>query len=135
MLRILIADDHAIVRRGLRDILREAPEQAMIGEASDGRQAIEMALHHEWDVVVLDITMPGANGFEVLQAVRQAKPALPVVMLSMHADLAFVRRALRLGAAGYVSKETVPDELLTALRYAVAGEQYVSRALGRALDD
>jgi DNA-binding NarL/FixJ family response regulator len=137
LLKILIADDHAIVRAGLREILRDAPEQATVAEASDGRQALDMALNNDWDVVVLDITMPGVSGLEVLRAIKRKKPKLPVVMLSMHAAPAYVGRALQEGAAGYVSKETAPDEILTALRTVLAGKVYVSPGLneGRAGSD
>jgi two-component system invasion response regulator UvrY len=128
-LRVLIADDHAIVRAGLRQILAEADGTATVYEARDGLEAEAMALSAEWDVVVLDITMPGASGLQVLRTVSRAKPALPVLVLSMHANPAYVRGALRAGAAGYVTKDTAPEELLTALRAILAGEQYVSPSI------
>jgi two-component system invasion response regulator UvrY len=128
-LRILIADDHTLVRKGLIEVLREGHAGAEVGEAANGHQAIEMAVKDEWDIVLLDIAMPGANGLEVLRAIKRARPALPVLMLSMHAGEAYVTSALKDGAAGYVSKESAPNELLAAIRAARAGAVYVSRNL------
>jgi DNA-binding NarL/FixJ family response regulator len=129
MLRILIADDHAIVRKGLREILREAPEYFEIGEAADGDEALAMALAGPWDAIVLDITMPRRSGLEVLRELQRERPALPVVMLTMHAGKQYIRGALAAGAMGFVTKEAATDELLTALRAALAGEIYVSDSL------
>jgi len=129
MLRVLIADDHAIVRKGLRDILREASEEALVGEASNGLEALELARAEPWDVVVLDITMPGASGLAVLKQLKHERPALPVLMLSMHSGDLYVSGSLKAGASGYLSKESAPEELLTAIRAVLAGHTYISQSL------
>ena len=129
MLRVLIADDHAIVRKGLRDILREAAEEALVGEASNGLEALELARGEPWDVVVLDITMPGASGLAVLKQLKRDRPHMPVLMLSMHSGELYVNGSLKAGASGYLSKESAPEELLTAIRSVLAGETYISQSL------
>ena len=129
MLRVLIADDHAIVRKGLRDILREAAEEALVGEASNGLEALELARAQPWDVVVLDITMPGASGLAVLKQLKHDRPKLPVLMLSMHSGDLYVNGSLKAGASGYLNKESAPEELLTAIRAVLAGETYISQSL------
>jgi DNA-binding NarL/FixJ family response regulator len=129
MLRVLIADDHAIVRKGLRDILREASEEALVGEASNGLEALERARNEEWDVVVLDITMPGANGLAVLKQIKRERPRLPVLMLSMHSGDLYVNGSLLAGASGYLNKESAPEELLTAIHSVMGGQTYVSQSL------
>jgi two-component system invasion response regulator UvrY len=133
VVRVLIADDHAIVRRGLRNILNEAALPAIIGEARDGHEALEMALAENWDVVVLDITMPGQSGLEVLRKLKQERPDQCVLMLSMHASPVYVRGAMRDGAAGYLTKETAPDELITAIIAVLAGKTYLGDNLGAML--
>lgn len=134
MLRVLIADDHAIVRKGLKEILRSASETTTVGEASDGPQALAQANSAEWDVVVLDITMPGLNGLEVLKQLKRDHPQLPVLMLSMHSGHHYVRGSLKAGASGYLNKESAPEELVAAIRTALAGGIYVSRSLTDGLD-
>ena len=129
MLKILIADDHAIVRRGLKDILREAAEPATVGEAGTGLEALEKAQSEAWDVVVLDITMPDMSGLEVLKRLKKAQPDLQVLMLSMHSSEQYVHRSLKAGASGYLSKESVPEELIIALHAILAGKRYLSRSL------
>ncbi len=134
MLRVLIADDHAIVRKGLREILREASETTTVGEASNGAEALAQVRAGQWDVVVLDITMPGQNGLEVLRQLKQSHPQLPVLMLSMHSGHHYVSGALKAGASGYLNKETAPDELVTAIHTVIGGGVYVSKKLGAAPD-
>ena len=134
MLRVLIADDHAIVRKGLKEILREASEQTIVGEASDGAEALARVAAEPWDVVVLDITMPGQNGLEVLKQLKRTHPNLPVLMLSMHSGYHYVMGSLKLGASGYLNKETAPEELVAAIRKAIDGGVYVSRSLSEALE-
>ena len=131
-LRVLIADDHAIVRKGLMTMLREADTPAEVGEAANGSEAIFMALNGDWDVLLLDITMPGANGIEVLKRVKRTRPELPVIMLTMHTSELYVNGALRAGASGYLSKEAATEELMAALNAVLRGETYVSRALYKA---
>jgi len=134
MLKVLIADDHAIVRKGLKEILRAASETTMVGEANDGEQALAQANAQPWDVVVLDITMPGINGLEVLKLLKRDHPQLPVVMLSMHSGYHYVMGSLKAGASGYLNKETAPEELVTAIHTALAGGIYVSRSLAESLN-
>ena len=128
MLKVLIADDHAIVRKGLRDILREASETATVGEASNGQEALDKARNEVWDVVVLDITMPGLNGLTLLKTLKREQPALPVLMLSMHSGEQYVMGSLKAGASGYLSKESAPEELLLAIRALLAGATSAARS-------
>jgi DNA-binding NarL/FixJ family response regulator len=134
MLKVLIADDHAIVRKGLKEILREASEQTAVGEASNGDEALAQVEAQAWDVVVLDITMPGQNGLEVLKQLKRTHPHLPVLMLSMHSGYHYVMGSLKAGASGYLNKETAPEELVTAIHKAIDGGVYVSRSLSAALE-
>jgi DNA-binding NarL/FixJ family response regulator len=129
MLKVLIADDHAIVRKGLREILRDVPGEAQVGEASNGDEALDKVRADKWDVLVLDITMPGKSGMEVLREVRREQPHLPVLMLSMHAGPQYVNGCLKAGAAGYLSKETAPEELVAAIQTVLQGGTYLSQGL------
>ena len=133
MTRILIADDHELLRRGLKGILAEVYKDLQVGEAADGRQALEMAQKQKWDIVLLDINMPGRGGIEVLQDMKQLYPAIPVVVLSAFPEKDYAVRAFKLGAAGYVSKQSASGELLAAVKKALAGGRYVTPLLGEAL--
>jgi len=126
MMRILIADDHAVVRKGLRQILEEASDIVVGGEASNGREVLEKIRAGGWDALVLDITMPGQTGLEVLKEVKQEAPRLPVLMLSMHAQEQYAARVLKAGASGYLPKESAPEELIKAIRKVCSGGKYVS---------
>jgi two-component system, NarL family, invasion response regulator UvrY len=131
-MRILVCDDHPIVRKGLRDILeQEGP--ATIGEAASAAEALDLARKKPWDAVVLDITMPGRSGLELLKQLREERPNLPVLVLSVHPAEQYAVRVLRAGAAGYLTKESAPDELLTAVRRIVRGGRYISPSVGEAL--
>lgn len=125
-MRILIADDHAVVRKGLRQILEEAADIEVGGEASNGREVMEKIRAGGWDALVLDITMPGQTGLEVLKEVRQEAPRLPVLVLSMHAQEQYAARVLKAGASGYLPKESAPEELIKAIRKVCSGGKYVS---------
>ena len=125
-MRILIADDHAVVRKGLRQILEEASDIVIGGEASNGREVLEKIRAGGWDALVLDITMPGQTGLEVLKEVKQEAPRLPVLMLSMHAQEQYATRVLKAGASGYLPKESAPEELVKAVRKVCSGGKYVS---------
>jgi DNA-binding NarL/FixJ family response regulator len=125
----LIADDHALVRKGLRDVLREGAEPAVVGEAANGLEALELARAESWDLAILDITMPGLNGVAVLRTLKEEQPQLPVVMLSMHSGEHYVRKSFQSGASAYLSKESAPDELIVAIRTVLAGGRYISREL------
>lgn len=133
MIRALIADDHAVVRRGVRQILQETSDMEVAGEAADGPEALERARLGGYDVVVLDITMPGRSGLEVLKDLRLEQPKLPVLVLSMHSEEQFAVRLLKTGAAGFLSKESAPDELVNAIRKVVGGGRYVSPTLAEKL--
>ncbi|MFQ5852839.1 MAG: response regulator, partial [Candidatus Binatia bacterium] len=123
-MRILIADDHPVVRQGLKRILTSAFSNVVVGEASNAREALEQTRRHKWDLALLDITMPGRSGLDVLKEIKQEKPALPVLVLSIHAEDQYAIRALRAGAASYLTKESVPHQLITAIKKVVEGRSY-----------
>ena len=125
-MRILLADDHPVVRQGLRRILAEAFGNVVVGEAGNAQEALEQTRRHKWDVALLDITMPGRSGLEVLKEIKQEKPALPVLVLSIHAEDRYAIRALMAGAAGYLTKESVPERLVTAIKQVARGGKYIS---------
>ena len=133
MIRILIADDHPIVRRGLKQILAEEPDLNVQGEAQNGQEVLEKLREQEWDVLVLDINMPRISGLEVLQEVKDRWPDLPVLVMSIHSEDQFGVRSLRAGAAGYLNKESAPDELVSAIRKVHDGGKYVSPSLSEML--
>ena len=133
MIRVLIVDDHAILRRGLKALLADEFHGAAFGEASDARQALEQLQKKEWDVALLDITLPGKNGLDLLKELKVARPKLPVLVLSAHPEDQFALRALKAGAAGYMTKESAPEELAKAVRKILAGGRYVSPALAEKL--
>ena len=133
MTRILIADDHELLRRGLRTILAEAFPDLVVGEAADARQALAAAAKQSWDVVLLDINMPGRSGLDALQDLKRLHPQMPVVVLSVFPEKDYAIRAFKLGASGYVSKQSASGELLAAVRKALAGGRYVTPLLAEAL--
>jgi DNA-binding NarL/FixJ family response regulator len=133
MVRILIADDHAIVREGLKQIVSETADLVIADEASTGQEVIEKVRKNEYDVVVLDISIPGRDGLDILKQIKKEKPYLPVLVLTIHPEKQYAVRALNLGAAGYLTKESVPDELITALRRISAGRKYISPSLAEIL--
>ena len=133
MIRVLIVDDHAIVRRGLRALLSDAFHDAAFGEASNAEQALEQLGKEGWDVALLDITLPGKSGLDLLKEVKAARPRLPVLVLSVHPEDQFAVRALKAGAEGYMTKESAPEELVNAIRKILAGGRYVSPALAEKL--
>ena len=128
-MRILIADDHPIFRAGLKEILAKEKDVELIGEADNGHKALELALKQRWDVVVLDITMPGKDGLEVLHELRRERPKLPVLVLSAHPEDQLALRLIKAGAAGYLTKDKAPEVLLTAIRKVLDGGKYVSESL------
>jgi two-component system invasion response regulator UvrY len=133
MMRILIVDDHAIVRRGLRELLSDEFHRVAFGEASDAQQALEQLRKKEWDVALLDIALPGKSGLDLLKELKTEWPKLPVLILSAHPEDQFAVRALKAGAGGYMTKESAPEELAKALRKIMAGGRYVSPALAEML--
>jgi DNA-binding NarL/FixJ family response regulator len=133
MLRVLIADDHAILRRGLIDILTREFRDVVCGEADGAQQLLAQLPRHAWDLVILDVTMPGRSGIDVLAELKRLRPKLPVLVLSMHPESQYGKRVLRAGASGYMNKETAPEELIKAVRKVLAGGRYVGAALAEAL--
>jgi DNA-binding NarL/FixJ family response regulator len=133
VIRVLIADDHAILRRGLQEILARELEGAVCGEAKDATEILARIEEAGWDLVILDISMPGRSGLDVLRDLKAARPKLPVLVLSMHPEDQYGKRTLRAGAAGYMNKESAPEELIKAVRKVLAGGRYVSAALAEKL--
>ena len=133
VIRVLVADDHAIVRRGLKLILTEEFERVVVGEAQNGKELIEQIEKDDWEVVVLDITMPGRSGLDLLKEIKRLRPQLPVLILSMHSEDQFAVRAFKAGAAGYMTKEKAPEELVKAIKKVLAGGKYVSATLAETL--
>jgi DNA-binding NarL/FixJ family response regulator len=133
VIRVLVADDHAIVRRGLKLILSEEFERVVVGEAQNGKELIEQIEKDDWEVVVLDITMPGRSGLDLLKEIKRLRPQLPVLILSMHSEDQFAVRAFKAGAAGYMTKEKAPEELVKAIKKVLAGGKYVSATLAETL--
>ncbi len=133
MIGVLIADDHAILRRGLKEILEDDLQDAIYGEAGNAQQVLAEVQRYEWDLVILDITMPGRSGLDVLRDLKQLRPDLPVLVLSMHPEDQYAKRVLKAGAAGYMNKETAPKELVKAVGKVLSGGRYVSAALAEKL--
>jgi DNA-binding NarL/FixJ family response regulator len=131
MTRILITDDHAILRQGLKQILADEIADAKFGEAGDSAQALVLLNKETWDILILDINMPGRNGFEVLDDVRRHFPRLPILVLSSTPEDQLGLRAIRSGAAGYLNKQTAPEQLVGAVRTVLAGGQFISEALAQ----
>ncbi len=127
MLKVLIADDHAIIRRGLKQILEETSEMRVFGEASTGEEVLGMVQMNEWDVIILDVKMPDRSGLDVLKMLKSRYPNLPVLILTMYPEDQLATRLLRAGASGYLTKENAPDERVNAIKKVVAGGRYVSR--------
>jgi two-component system invasion response regulator UvrY len=129
MIRVLLADDHAIVRGGLKEILIRHLESVECGEAENAEQVLAQVRKVSWDLLILDITMPGRSGFDILADLRLLRPDLPVLVLSMLPEDQFGKQALKAGACGYLKKESAPEELIQAVRRILAGGRYVSPAL------
>jgi DNA-binding NarL/FixJ family response regulator len=132
-MKILICDDHKIVREGLRQILKQLEEVNFIGEAEDGNEALTLLKKDEYEVVLLDISLPDKNGLEVLTSIKSKWPTTNVLMLSMHPQEQYAIRALKLGASGYLTKDTASDELIVAIRKVSAGGKYISQSLAENL--
>lgn len=132
-MRMLIADDHAVFRRGLKETIGEAFPKVVFGEARSAQETLEQVRARDWDIVILDISMPGKSGLDILGDLKRLRPRLPILLLSMHPEEQYARRALRSGASGYLTKESVPDELKRAVRKIVTGGRYVSSTLAEKL--
>jgi DNA-binding NarL/FixJ family response regulator len=132
-IRVLIADDHAIVREGLKQILADTPHIVVTGEAGNGAGAVQLARNAEAEVLLLDISMPDRNGIDVLKQIRKESPALAVLMLSMYREDQYAVRALKAGAAGYLNKQSAPAELVNAIRQVASGRKYISPEVAQEL--
>lgn len=133
MIKVLVADDHPVVREGLKSILATAPDILLGGEARNGQEVLDALASEEWDALVLDLSMPGKDGFSVLKDVRRDYPRLPVLVLSVHPEDQLGVRVIKAGAAGYLAKESAPKELLNAVRRVCSGRKYVSGYLAEKL--
>ena len=132
-IRVLVVDDHAVVREGIRGVLASTPGFVVVGEAGDGAEALELAEEHRPDVVVLDLTMPGMSGLEATAALRRQSSTVRVLILSMHDHPEYVLQAVRAGAHGYVLKDATPDELRTAVKAVYGGSDYFAAAAAQQL--
>lgn len=133
MIKILIADDHTMFREGLKHILAEYPDLVVTDEANNGQEVLDKIWKNNYDMVLLDITMPGMTGLEALKQLKSDKPKLPVLILSMHPEEQYAVRVLRAGASGYLTKESAPDELITAIRKISQGRKYITPSLAERL--
>ncbi len=133
MIRILIADDHAVVRRGLAQILLDEFKGAHIAEVGNSEELIRTAMKERWDVIISDLSMPGRSGLDALRQIRESFPKLPVLIMSIHPEDQYAIRVLKAGAAGYLSKDTAPDELVKAVRIVLAGKKYISSSTAEKL--
>ena len=133
MIRVLIADDHALVRAGLKQIVSTRPNIVVTAEAETGAEALERVRELRPDVVILDITMAGGNGIETLKQIRKEFPRLPVLILSMHSEREYGLRSIRAGASGYLAKSSAPDELVGAIERLALGRKYISSTLAEQL--
>jgi DNA-binding NarL/FixJ family response regulator len=133
MSRVVIADDHAIVREGLKRILGDAGGFEVVGEAADGGQVMELVREADFDLLVLDLSMPGRSGMELIKLAKAQKPRVRILVLSMHQENQYAVRAIKAGASGYLTKESAPAELAQALRKIAAGGAYVSAEVAQQL--
>lgn len=133
MLRILIADDHHVVRKGLRQILLDEFPTSVIEDVADAEELIKKVMHAQWDVVISDLSMPGRSGLDALQQIKLSYPDLPVLILSIHPEEQYALRALKSGASGYLSKDAAPDELVKAVKKVMLGKKYISQAIAEKL--
>jgi two-component system invasion response regulator UvrY len=132
-MKILIVDDHAVIHQGLKRILDDEFQGATFGEARHSQEALDLVSRERWDLVILDVDLPGRGGLDVLKQVRAEHPKLPVLMFSMHSEEQFAVRALKAGASGYVAKDSASERLVEAIRKAIRGGRYVSAALAEKL--
>jgi two-component system, NarL family, invasion response regulator UvrY len=133
VIRILISDDHAIVREGIKQILADTDDLVVAGEATNGHEVIEHVRREDWGMVLLDLAMPGKDGLETLKEIKREKPKLPVLVLSIYPEEQYAVRALKAGASGYLTKESAPEELIAAIRKVSQGGKYISSSLAEKL--
>jgi two-component system, NarL family, invasion response regulator UvrY len=132
-MKVLIADDHAVVRRGLKQILADEDQTLSVGEATNAQDVLRLVSEQDWDIIVLDISMPGKSGLEVLKELKLLRPKTPVLILTTHAEEQYAIRVLKAGAAGYMTKESAPEHLLEAVRKVTRGGRYISPTLAEIL--
>jgi DNA-binding NarL/FixJ family response regulator len=133
MKKVLIADDHAIFREGLKQVIAKTVDMVVADEAENGQETLRLILNNHYDLVILDISLPGRNGLDILADIKRAKPKLPVLMLSMHPEEQYALRAFRSGASGYLAKGGPSSELLEALQKVTLGKRYITASLAEAL--
>ena len=133
MTRVLLADDHAIIRDGVKQILADTDDLVVAGEAANGPALLKLVAEQSWDIVVLDISMPGKNGLELIKLIRQDHPRLPILIFSMHQEEQYALRALHAGASGYLTKQSAPEQLVNAIRQVASGKKYLSPAVAQQL--
>lgn len=133
MIKVLIGDDHAIVRQGLKQILSEESGMFFCGEAENGNSVLSAIYKENWDVLILDISMPGLSGLDILKEVKKIRPRLPVLILTMHSEEQFALRSLKAGASGYLTKDSAPEELVKAVKKLLDGGKYVNQQLAEIL--
>lgn len=133
MTRVVVADDHAIIRRGLIQILTEQADMTVVGEAQNAQELFALTREQAWDIAILDVSMPGRGGLEILKDLKTEYPTRPVLILSVHPEDQYAVRALKAGASGYLSKDSAPGELVIAIRKALQGGKYVSPTLAEKL--
>jgi len=133
MIRVLVADDHKLVREGLKQILAAAPDVEVAGEAANGDEALALARANDYDLVLLDMSMPGLAGIDLIKRLKIEKPALPLLVLSMHGEQQYAARALKAGASGYLTKDSAADQLLRVIRKVAAGGVHISEVAAASL--
>jgi two-component system invasion response regulator UvrY len=133
LIKVFIVDDHIIFREGLKKVIASTSDIKVTGEAGDGREALSTILENDYDVILLDLALPGMEGLDILRVLGTKKPTLPVLILSMYAEEQYAVRVLKEGALGYLTKESVPSELIRAIRKATQGVRYISDSLGERL--
>lgn len=133
MIRVLIADDHTVVRRGLRQILLEGFPRAQVEEVPDAEELVKRVMQDEWDVIISDLSMPGRSGLDALQQIKQLNPKVPVLILSIHPEDHYALRVLKAGASGYLSKDSAPDELVNAVKKVLLGKKYITDSIAEKL--
>ncbi len=135
MIKVFIADDHAIVRKGLVQILNDTADMKLVGEGENGTDVLDSIGKLDYDVLVLDITMPGRNGLDILKQLKEIKPKLPVLILSMHPEDQYAKRVLKAGASGYLTKESASEELINAIRIINNGRKYITANIAESMAD
>lgn len=133
MLRVLIADDHAIVRRGLKQVILEEYPSATVGEVADAEELLKEVINHEWNIVICDMNMPGRSGLDALNQIKQASPHLPVLIMSMYPEDQYALRVLKAGASGYLEKDTIHDDIIKAIQTLQLGKKFITPSIAEKL--